>query len=443
MQSLLLLSRALIGVSQAALVVFLPLWVDQVAPAGSRTTWLALVQASVPIGVMCGYLVASLVDSNLFHLCYTTNDTSLVPLRTSLHCWRLPFLAQAALLVPFIVWLFTQRHLELEHVESRPPTPTENTPLLPASTVATPSQLIDELFVSTAASARVHLDSSTTINAPFLFSSPAMVTKKINDEDEEVPLTSSPIKSWFEESRVLVQTPLYRYLCLALCSLFFIVTGVQYYGSLFLELQFAASEFQVRLLFIATASTAPLLGVVVGGRWFDSMGGYRLQQGSQQQIWSQRSRTLKSLSCLGAFGSLCGGVVCLAQTVTVAVSGIWLLLFFGAACLPAAVGLLMSSVPSRSRTRASSFAIVAFNLLGYFAAPTVTGLAMQFTSFATGFKLMILLSLAPVLLLICAYRYSELRLREEMSPPPPPPPRPAQSQSTILNFLRSSASRFT
>ena len=38
------------------------MWVDEFGPEDKRTLWMALCQASVPIGVMLGYLIAGYVE---------------------------------------------------------------------------------------------------------------------------------------------------------------------------------------------------------------------------------------------------------------------------------------------------------------------------------------------------------------------------------------------
>ena len=59
------------------------------------------------------------------------------------------------------------------------------------------------------------------------------------------------------------------------------------------------------------------------------------------------------------------------------VSLLWLLLFCGAAVLPACAGILVSIVPNAYRTISSSITVMAFNLFGYFLSLTLSGYLMQ------------------------------------------------------------------
>ena len=53
--------RALIGFTQAPIIIYAPVWVDEFAPPADATMWMSLLQASVAIGIMCGYVVAGLI----------------------------------------------------------------------------------------------------------------------------------------------------------------------------------------------------------------------------------------------------------------------------------------------------------------------------------------------------------------------------------------------
>jgi MFS family permease len=55
---MLLLCRVGIGMTQALLTVYAPVWVDDFAGEGQSATWMAVLQASMPLGVMIGYTMA-------------------------------------------------------------------------------------------------------------------------------------------------------------------------------------------------------------------------------------------------------------------------------------------------------------------------------------------------------------------------------------------------
>jgi len=83
-----LASRFLIGIAQAFFVMYLPVWVDEYAPAGRATSWMAMTQIGSNLGIILGYVVAGMVT---VHTQYS---------------WRAPFWFQVALLLPVLL-LFT------------------------------------------------------------------------------------------------------------------------------------------------------------------------------------------------------------------------------------------------------------------------------------------------------------------------------------------------
>uniref|UniRef100_A0A7S1UG98 Major facilitator superfamily (MFS) profile domain-containing protein n=1 Tax=Phaeomonas parva TaxID=124430 RepID=A0A7S1UG98_9STRA len=87
--------RGALGLTQCFLCVYSPIWIDEFAPSGHRTSWMSFSQAAVPIGIMAGYAMSSVVM-------WTTKDLGCVVL----HCWRWPFLLQGLLEIPFVVGLW-------------------------------------------------------------------------------------------------------------------------------------------------------------------------------------------------------------------------------------------------------------------------------------------------------------------------------------------------
>jgi len=61
---LLCVSRFFVGLTQASFLIYAPVWVEEFAPIRWKTCWVALLQASVPIGIDLGYIVAGLLTCN-------------------------------------------------------------------------------------------------------------------------------------------------------------------------------------------------------------------------------------------------------------------------------------------------------------------------------------------------------------------------------------------
>ena len=53
-----------IGISQACILIYLPVWVDEFAIPSLRTLWMSLLQAGIPLGVMLGYLFSGYLAEN-------------------------------------------------------------------------------------------------------------------------------------------------------------------------------------------------------------------------------------------------------------------------------------------------------------------------------------------------------------------------------------------
>jgi MFS family permease len=88
--------RFIMGLCQCVICVFLPLWTNENAPKLTRTSWMSYLQASVPFGVMTGYIIASILSEVSAHrsMCF------------GLLCWRWAFLIEIMLLCPLYLGLF-------------------------------------------------------------------------------------------------------------------------------------------------------------------------------------------------------------------------------------------------------------------------------------------------------------------------------------------------
>jgi len=96
-------ARALIGFTQAFLAVYVPVWIDHMAPPEKQTAWFSYLQASTPVGVMLGYLAgfgAVSFDDQWAKGDSTTSQCSFMD------CWRYPFIAQAVLITPLCIGMF-------------------------------------------------------------------------------------------------------------------------------------------------------------------------------------------------------------------------------------------------------------------------------------------------------------------------------------------------
>ncbi|KNH07486.1 transporter protein [Perkinsela sp. CCAP 1560/4] len=78
----LILARFCVGFTQAFVVVYTPVWVDEFSPKLHSTLWLALAQAGTPVGIMLGYIIAGFIIAN------------------TMYSWRWIYVLKLALLLP-------------------------------------------------------------------------------------------------------------------------------------------------------------------------------------------------------------------------------------------------------------------------------------------------------------------------------------------------------
>jgi len=175
-------------------------------------------------------------------------------------------------------------------------------------------------------------------------------------------------ESMCSQLKMLLTNGMFLSTCLGLCALFYVVTGVQYWSSKFFQIAFHRPEAEVTSVYIFMAGSSPLAGVVAGSTIIDRCGGY-----------SNPKSVKKSCGIVFFWACLAGSAAVIAAAVNPVKHGlpgaaanfygvvlcIFTLLFFGAAMLPAATGILLASVPERFRSFSSAVANVAYNLLGY------------------------------------------------------------------------------
>lgn len=349
--SALMVTRFAVGVSQAFAVIYFPVWVDSKANPASKTWQMSLMQIGVPLGIVLGYLIGGLITSMI--------DTD----HMAVAGWRWPFLLQGALLVPLGLVLASVPSSMLE-VDA------DSVPLVSPGKARRPSPL------STTSKA-------TASNGVGELSACAMFG-------------------------ILLKSPVYICVLLCLSSIFFVVSGIQYWVTIFLLQYFnmdhrtvvrpclpgegnvagggrhrcrhtprAWRSSQV-LLFALVSSTGPLIGVLAGGWIVDRAGGYE-----------NHPRCLRILANYTVVGIALAAGIALSERAYVVVALIWCLLVVGGAVLAPATGILITAVPPAVRTFASAISMMSYNVLGYFLAPVVSGAVIQYYGIHWGFRVVV------------------------------------------------------
>ncbi len=187
-------------------------------------------------------------------------------------------------------------------------------------------------------------------------------------EYNESTVKENKIIAIFKNLSLMFKEKVFILSVLALANLFFILTGVQYWGSDYLgDVLKVQDESDINLSFIIVCVSSPTLGVIVGGVVSSKIGGYE----SKHSI-------LLCLIC----GALAGGFsipVPFVDTIIPFTIYLWLVLFFGGAIVPPITGIIISSLPIKLRGLGNSITNVFSNLLGYLPAPYIYGVIYENT----------------------------------------------------------------
>ena len=288
-----------------------------------------------------------------------------------LSCWRFPFLVQAACLLPICLAAMAvpPAHINVSstslvrRASEEWSTRNESTGLRQASDdtrrpndASAPKPTTSSFSSSSSSSSSSASSASSSSSASLSSPSFDLVERaERNSTGSDVPHVSS---SSFVYDRIarprtnatcgalrqilgILRTPGFTVIVLGLSALFFVVTGVQFWATDFLISVMNGNKYTVMLLFVATSATAPVAGVAFGGWVIDRCaGGFR---------GANRPKALRLVTLLGVLANFAGWVGGWydSKSIYFVVGCIWLLLFFGAACLPPLTGMYMDAVPDK------------------------------------------------------------------------------------------------
>lgn len=377
-------AKFLIGLTQAAILIYSPVWVDEFAPPEYTTQWISLLQAMVAIGIMLGYVTGGVITQ-------TFGPTY----------WRAAILMQACVLFCFIPLYMYVSGKNVNAVGGRDAR-------IQSFAVAHKAQLLADRKGEQPGAGMASDDSTSESPAAGVGRLSSAVSSGGNTTGTGAVVPLSPRLQDGEgdscecgRAAELFTSPLYMLLTLALCGLYFTVTGIQFWITDYLEQVIGAPKDTVLTAFALTSCTAPAMGVVFGGWLVDRMGGYKDESGEAV------CTALKVCSWFGV-GALAAAIpAALLQNFSWVVGSIWVVLFCGGALLPSATGVCMNAVDTDMRALASSYSMCAYNLLGYAAAPFVCGLIADEVGLIWGFRVVMFVSGFSVLC-ICGAWYAAL-----------------------------------
>ncbi|GMF65632.1 unnamed protein product [Phytophthora lilii] len=379
-KSLLISLRGLVGLTQAFSCVYSPLWVHDYAPKAKRGTWMSYLQGAVPVGITLGYFAGSVtiwlasqgpkvaatslqgvvtaLSKAALGMTASTDmadgiDDASMRLCHGIYCWRWPFVTQFALILPLSILIF---FVPREHIRLRS---TRRRSIVIVDADEDEDTSVEQSVPTTNDDERVLMSHPGDSSVSDGYNFRSLKSHELEDN------TSRWSNLW-----LLLQHRVYVFIVMGLSGLFFVVAGVQFWTTLYLETNTKDSMYEIHLSYLLVSGTGPIMGVFFGGWLIDQFGGY---SGPYHQMQALRvCMVLGGAACLAALP-----VSYVHNTFYIAVF-LWLMLFCGGSILPACSGIVISAAPPRLRPLASSVAYASYNLFGYAASNYVPGLIMNF-----------------------------------------------------------------
>ncbi|CAI2362379.1 unnamed protein product [Moneuplotes crassus] len=311
--------RFLLGITQAFVVIHAPVWCNEYSPLKAASRWLAMLHSAVVIGIISGYIITSITVNYL----------------SSYLSWRFPIYIQAAgqFLCAFLFLFVKKEYIEI----------TQDTG--------------EESLLTPGAE-----DSSSYVNS----SGPA----KYESHHTEPRSGKSILKfNYITDSyKNLLGNSIFMFVTLALCALYFVVSGIQFWTTAYFLKVMKMNPSLVMIFFTFCSITAPLAGVSLGSWIIDLKGGYKGEN---------MLSAIKTCTVFGACALVFALPVGFCEKIIFVVPSLWLLLFFGASLIPTCTGVIVNSVPKIYQSASSSLSQLIFNLGGYFLAPIASAYFMD------------------------------------------------------------------
>jgi MFS family permease len=188
--------------------------------------------------------------------------------------------------------------------------------------------------------------------------------KIIRKTDEEVlNMSHNEDLNYLEKIKVLMDYKVFIYSVISMSILIYIITGVQYWVTDYLDQILGIKSQKDRLfLFTVACFTAPVMGVLIGTEIKNKF----CQQNMQ--------KSLIFCSILGILASICSIPVPITLSLSYFIVFMWLVLFFGAGIVPVLTSIIINSVPEEHIASANSMTNLITNALGYLPSPYVYGI---------------------------------------------------------------------
>ena len=326
-------NRVLVGMLQAYITIYMPVWCNQYGLKSQRNYMIALIQLVSPIGIFLGYFIASICINDQIY-----------------GGWKFAFLVQAFLiLILSILFLFV------------------------------PANFFSKYYYSIGETSEEE--------------------KIIKKSEEELLIADQDNLNYLEKIKVLINYKVFIYSVLSMSILIYIITGVQYWVTDYLDAILGIKSQKDRLfLFTVACFTAPVLGVLIGTELK-----YRLCQQNMR-------KSLMFCSFLGILASISSIPVPITLSLLYFIIFMWLVLFFGAGIVPVLTSIIINAVPEEHMASANSISNFLTNALGYLPAPYIYGILSDISGDlgVLGMKVTLWISIAGMFFL-CLATYESIQ----------------------------------
>ena len=204
-------------------------------------------------------------------------------------------------------------------------------------------------------------------------------------EEEELNISHNEDLSYFEKLKVLLEYKVFVHSMLGMSVLIYIITGVQYWVTDYLDAILGVKSQKDRLfLFTVACFTAPVFNM---------------------------RKSLIFCSLLGIFACLSSIPVPITRDLFYFIIFMWLVLFFGGGIVPVLTSIIINAVPDEHSGSANSISNLLTNTLGYLPAPYVYGILSDISGDlgALGMKVTMWISILGMLF-ICLAAYCSFKV---------------------------------
>ena len=340
-KAVLFITRFLMGVTEAFIVVYGPVWVNNYSPRDKSATWMGILHSCTIFGMISGYIIAGIT----------------INFMKGVLNWRFAIQIQGIAEIPIAVMFFfeDEQYINVNIKEEE-------------IKIERNLSLISEVAES---GNRYHSDNvrndvlNSIPDAHGISERPRSITKPYYSDTVQ---SMNNCTKFFHQAIEVLSNKLYVCVTFGLCSIYFIVTGIQFWMTAYLIKIIGADPMKVIITFSFATVTAPLSGILIGGTFADQYGGYK------------GNNVYKAIQMCAAFGFISfifafplGFLYSFIYVVTL----LWVFLFFGATIVPITTGIMISVVRKECQATSSSLSQLIFNLGGYFLSPFLTGFIMD------------------------------------------------------------------